>query len=283
MHHALTGLDHVIVGVRDLDAARSGWARLGFNPTPRGRHVGWGTANYCLMFERDYIELLGIVDASQFTNGLDRRLEEREGLMGLVAQTGDPEATAAAWTAAGLQPAEPRALGRVLELPGGDVALRFRNVLLDRAQLGGLGLFACQHLTPELLRRPAWTRHPNGATGIASCTVVAPDPAALTERLALVFGSAAVTRTDTLAAIHTGSAVLLVASHAQAEHLHPGFDLEEPGAAPLAAVLAVKVADPDKAARFLGLQGLPHRRDASRAVLVDAVHANGVNLELVPG
>ena len=61
----INGLDHVLVGVRDLDAARAGFARLGLNSSPRGRHIGWGTANYCIMLEEDYIEILGIVEAEE--------------------------------------------------------------------------------------------------------------------------------------------------------------------------------------------------------------------------
>ncbi|MGQ3072105.1 MAG: VOC family protein, partial [Ferrovibrionaceae bacterium] len=74
MSRALTGLDHPLVGVADLEAARAGWARLGFTPTPRGRHIGWGTANYCIMFPDSYLELLGVVDPGQFTAGLAERL-----------------------------------------------------------------------------------------------------------------------------------------------------------------------------------------------------------------
>ena len=74
MNRHLTGIDHLIVGVRDLEAARASFARLGFSTTPRGRHQGWGTANYCIMLERDYLELLGIIDPSKFTNRLDERL-----------------------------------------------------------------------------------------------------------------------------------------------------------------------------------------------------------------
>lgn len=51
---AIAGLDHALVGVRDLEAARASWGKLGLKITPRGRHIGWGTANYCIMFERGY-------------------------------------------------------------------------------------------------------------------------------------------------------------------------------------------------------------------------------------
>src|SRR6185312_14860963 len=61
MRNGIAGIDHVIIGVRDLERARMGWTRLGFTLSPRGRHLGQATANYCVMFPRDYLELLGIV------------------------------------------------------------------------------------------------------------------------------------------------------------------------------------------------------------------------------
>ena len=83
----LSGIDHTLIGVRDLESARATWRHLGFTVTPRGRHIGWGTGNYCVMFGDDYVELLGIVDPSQFLNRLDTLLETRgEGLLGLALE-----------------------------------------------------------------------------------------------------------------------------------------------------------------------------------------------------
>jgi len=282
MSPPVTGIDHLIVGVRDLDAARRSWNRLGFTVTPRGRHRGWGTANHCLMLQEGYVELLGIVDPTGFDNGLGAFLKEREGLLGVALGTADADATHAAWRRAGLAAGEPAALGRLLELPDGDVELRFRNTMLERRDLAGVGMFASQHLTPELLRRPAWTAHPNGALALVSCTVVARDPAEVAAAMGKVFGTSALTRTDALTAVQTGSAVLLVAGAADAAQLHPGFDIEEPGEAPLLEVMAVMVDDPDRAAALLKRQGVAHRRDASGAVLVQPEDATGVRLELVP-
>src|SRR5439155_12216985 len=81
MTNAIAGIDHVIVGVRGLELAREGWSRLGFTLSPRGRHIGLGTGNYCIMFASEYIELLGIVDSTDFVQGLDAFLAQREGLM----------------------------------------------------------------------------------------------------------------------------------------------------------------------------------------------------------
>ena len=279
--HHLIGIDHVIVGVRDLEAARARYARLGFNSTPRGRHVGWGTANHCIMLERDYLELLGIVDASQFSNGLDRFLERAEGLLGVVLGTGDAQATHAAWQRAGLRPEKPRALGRLLARDRGEVELRFRNVLLPRDATGGINLFACEHLTPKPMRQPAWLRHPNGARAIRSCTFVVSDVAPVAEALGRIFGSATITATDNVVAAHTGHGVILLAPPEDAMLLHPLAQLPERAAEPVPVALTLEVADPERAASFLQLQGETFTRSPTGDVFVPPAEAHGVALELV--
>lgn len=283
MDRQITGIDHLIVGVRDLEAARRRFGRLGFNSTPRGRHVGWGTANHCVMLEADYLELLGIVDASAFTNDLDRFLERREGLLGVVVGSRDAELTRAAWKAAGAEPEPVRDLGRLLEVEDGPVELRFRNVMLPAAATGGLNLFACQHLTPERLRRPAWLAHPNGARAIRSCTVAAADPAPVAAALRRLFGAAAVTRTDQVVAAHTGRGVILAAPVEDAQLMHPDADLEDGAPGPRLVAATLTVADPDRTAAFLRLQGVAHRRGSNGDVLVPAAEAHGVALEFAIG
>ena len=283
LDHRLIGIDHLIVGVRDLEAARARYARLGFNSTPRGRHVGWGTANYCVMFEHDYLELLGIVDPTQFSNGLDRFLAEREGLLSVALGSRDTAATHAAWQAAGLAPEPPKALGRLLEADGSSIELRFRNVMLAPAAMAGLRLFALEHLTPEPMRRPAWLAHPNGAKAIRSCTIAVSDVAPLAEALRRLFGSAAITETDNVVAAHTGHGVILVAPPEDAMLIHPLLDLPDHLPEPVMAAMTLEVIDPDRAAAFLRLQGVPFTRSPSGDVLVPPGEANGVALELVRG
>lgn len=280
MDRHLDGLDHLIIGVRDLDAARERYARLGFNTTPRGRHRGWGTANHCVMFGDDYLELLGIVDPAGFTNNLDRLLEEREGLLGIALSSRDAAGTHAAWVRAGLVPAAPRELGRLLETGEGPLDLRFRNVMLGTDATAGLSLFACEHLTPDLLRRPAWLAHPNGARRIRSCTVVTDDPAPVAAAMARVFGSAAIAHTDNVVACHTGRGVILIAPPEDADLMHPAADAPASAPEPRLLVLTVEVADPERAASFLALQGVAFERTLE-GVLVPPGEAHGVALELV--
>jgi hypothetical protein len=282
VQRAITGLDHLIIGVEDLEAARRQWARLGFNSTPRGRHVGWATANYCIMFPNDYLELLGIVDPTAFTNDLDRQLAERgEGLLGVALASSDAEATAAGWQEAGLASARAGSLARLLESEDPAVELRFANVMLDPAERAGLNLFACRHLTPEPMRRPAWLRHPNGALRIAGLTVVADDLAPLAAFAERVVGSAAVTRTDQIRTIQTGTAPIVLATPDDAALLHPGFDLPEAAPEPLLAVMEIAVAELATTAAFLTRQSVPYEREGNAAVLVAPEHANGVRLAFV--
>src|SRR3954467_1122686 len=111
MRNGIAGLDHVIVAVRDLERARMGWTRLGFTLTPRGRHLGQGTANYCIMFGRDYLELLGFIVPDEQGQRLETFLKRREGPMAVAfAPEGPPESAAEALAGLGLHASGPRAL-----------------------------------------------------------------------------------------------------------------------------------------------------------------------------
>ena len=129
MDNGIAGIDHVIVGVRNLERARLGWMRLGFTLTPRGRHIGQGTANYCIMFRRDYIELLGFVERDEYGHRLESFLAKREGPMSVAfAPARNAGATREALLGIGLHPGEPRALG-----PGARAAGRRGGAALHAA------------------------------------------------------------------------------------------------------------------------------------------------------
>lgn len=189
----ITGLDHVILAVAALEAARDSWRRLGFTVTPRSRHIGWGTANHCIMFAADYVELLGVLDPGQFDNGLaDRLARDGEGLLGIALATGDADQAAAAFAAAGAGAEPARDLARLLDLPEGAVQPSFRLAYPARRDAFGLSLFACEHRTPGLLRRPEWEHHANGAAGILRLDL----PQALTDRAAAAWAALAGARRE---------------------------------------------------------------------------------------
>ena len=58
---------------------------------------------------------------------------------------------------------------------------RFSLLSLPADETPGLDSFICAHLTPELMRRPEWLRHPNGALGLKGIHVLVESTAALLE------------------------------------------------------------------------------------------------------
>ncbi|MDP6788494.1 MAG: VOC family protein [Rhodospirillales bacterium] len=263
---AFIAIDHVLVGVADLEGARRAWEGLGFTVTPRGRHKGWGTANYCVMFADDYIELLGIVDATLFTNNLDRFLEEHgEGLLGVALASDDAEAAYRGLIRAGIAAQAPQTLGRLLELPEGTVEPRFSLVHLAPAATPGLRAFVCQHLTPDLVRRPAWLVHANGSCGIAEVTVDLEDPGSAAPAYETLLGPDRVTRRADGFSARLGGAVIRFGT------LGGGSNS-----------LAVAVADVETTARYLNAAGIPFARPDDGSLRVAARAATGVALTFVP-
>lgn len=284
MAHGILGIDHTLVGVEHLDQAAMAWARLGFTLSPRGRHIGWGTANYCVMFPRDYIELLGIVDPKQFVNGLDRFLAgQGEGLMGFSYASADAAATARSLAAAGLAPREPRDLARQLELPEGTVLPRFQLVFLPPEAAPGVSSFVTQHLTPELLRRPEWLVHANGAVGLKGITVLAPDPVALMPAYERLFGPQAVNRTDDIVTVHAGRHTILFANPWDLEALHPELEVaDEDLADPRIVLMTLASADLERTIDHLTFGQIEFEQRRGFAVLVPGFMASGAALEFVP-
>ena len=253
----MTGLDHVIYGVADLETAREQFRRLGFIVTPRGRHKGWGTANYCVMLAQGYLELLGIIDPSQFSNNLDRFLAKHgEGLLGIALATQEAGALAASLAERGLHPDGPHALARLLETDGGEpVEPAFSLLRLPPEELPAINGFFTQHLTPELLRQPGWDTHPNAVTGIASVTIAVDNPEAVAGAYETIYGRSAVVPTDDAWAVHLGDgSVLLFVTPEEAATLYPPLtDLPE---SPTIVATALRSADLAQTAAALTANGV---------------------------
>jgi catechol 2,3-dioxygenase-like lactoylglutathione lyase family enzyme len=129
-----TALDHVVIAVRDLDAAGRIYASLlGRAPSWRGSHPGAGTSNLLFRLENSYVELLA-----------GTKLDE--GLVALAFATDDADASVARLQGTGIEASQPAA-GEGRESASGAVR-RWRTAFLPTTATRALLLFAIEHLSP---------------------------------------------------------------------------------------------------------------------------------------
>lgn len=272
----ITGIDHLLIDVDDLEAARATWHRLGFTTTPRGLHPQWGTGNYCMMFAQGYLELIGIADPEVYARNKARRGRARSGtgLSAIALATEDAAAARVALAQAGIDADGPKDLSRLLEHGEGTLEPRFHILHLPEGASPAIPMFLCRHLNPEMVRQPAWLEHDNGATGIASVALPVADPGAMVEAYQRLLGAGATTRTDATVTLRIGGASVLLVRPDDFDSLFP--DLHEEGQTP-PRVVTVQVADPEATARHLAAVKVPFRREP-RAVTVAPEDAGGLAL-----
>lgn len=276
----ITGIDHVLAGVRDLERARSGWADLGFTLTPRGRHIGWGTGNYCIMLDQGYVELLGVVNPGEFLNNLDTFLSHREGLMGLAFGTDDPARCAAALQAAGIAPDGPKDLKRKLELPEGEVLPEFSLLFLDHEATPGLRAFITHHLTPELIRRPEWQRHANRARRLISITAVVDDPVRTAIGYLPLFGPDRIQVSDAMTVVTPGAGHIRFVTADGLRLLYEALLPLPEHPAPWIAAMKFEVTDKNRCRDFFKERKVPFEK-TGKGCLVAPELADGCILEFV--
>ena len=107
MTRAVKGLDHVVVMVDGIDAAEAAYRRLGFQVQPRGFHRKLGTANHLMIFDKDYFEILGIVEDTEFNAERRAWLKNGGGLANVALATDGADLAFDAFRKAGLQPDAP--------------------------------------------------------------------------------------------------------------------------------------------------------------------------------
>lgn len=169
-------VDHPVVAVHHLEPTRTQYQKLGFVVPPAGRHREWGTANVCIMFPHDYLEIRGVGDPTKFLAGLDKFLAHGEGLCGVAFNARNADESYAQGRGSGLGIEPPRHLNRKLVLEDRTLDLHFKTVMLAHDLYPGLThANLCEHLTPDALRQPGWLEHPNGVTGFGCLTGVVPD------------------------------------------------------------------------------------------------------------
>lgn len=270
-------IDHVLVGVRDLDRALASYTRLGFRMLPRGDHHPKGTGNHVAVLGRTYIELLGVLHPEKDCLHYDELLPQREGIYVTHLKAGNVEAEVRRLRAVGVPPSDPMLLSRRMEVDGKSLLLSttvsvYRDVPSQFAKLSMV-----QHHNPDVAWLDGWALHPNTALDVTSVTILAEDPSVMLQRAAALEGvpvPAVSDRTDLL-----GGALRIVTRRGlRAWWPH---DLGDTAAWDLAMVgLDVRVGSREACRQLLRKAGVQFCEDDA-SLMVDPSATHGVLLRIV--
>lgn len=277
MKRAVKGIDHVVVMATDIDAAEAAYRRLGFEVQPRGFHKKLGTANHLMIFERDYLEILGIVEPTPVNAERREWLKQGGGLANVALATDGADAAFDAFAAAGLQPDQPLAFDRAVEVAGRVEQARFRTVRVPKAHMPVVGLFVCEHLTPQFVYRGEWVRHANGARGILGVTVIAEEPARLKAPVERFFGPGSTRWQGDELVVATGTQPIRYLDRPAFVRRYPGIEPVRSG--DHAALLSLRVDSIAVCRSVLESNRAPILEPDRERLVVPAGHAADVALE----
>ncbi len=151
-------LDHLVIAVRDLDAATADYrALLGREPSWRGSHLSYGTRNTLFRIDNAYVELLALGGGkrdARWAGELARFLDDHgEGLYAVALGVDDVEVTTREMRRRGLDVLDPADGSGTDEATGARRA--WRNAQVRVTSTHGVRVFFIQHYSPAEALPPA--------------------------------------------------------------------------------------------------------------------------------
>jgi hypothetical protein len=277
----ITGIDHTVIMVRNLDSAAENYRRLGFTISPRGTHSAhMGTGNYTIMLDPDYIELLGVLTETEHNAPARAYLSRHgEGIERVAFTALDSAEGAEEIRAHGFAPIGPTDFERPVTLPDGTVsAAKFRTFQWPTNEApGGIRIFACQHKTRETVWIPELMRHANGARRLRQVLIATPAPEHDAAHLARLIDREPRREAHGAFAVASGGdrAAFVFLTRDQLARRYPDVSLA--GLAARGGAGLVIAGDPAAAAKVLGSAGTR----SGNALCVAPASANGTLLAFV--
>jgi hypothetical protein len=263
--------------VDGIDAAEAAYRKLGFQVQPRGFHKKLGTANHLMIFDKDYFEILGIVEDTAFNAERREWLKQGGGLANVALATDGAAIAFDAFKAAGLEPDTPLFFDRAVEVAGKTEHAQFRTVRIPKTHMPVVGFFVCEHLTPQFVYRDEWARHPNGARGILGVTVIAEQPTKWIVELEKYFGAGSVTRDGEGLVVDTGTQPIRYLTRQGYAQRYPGVAPVRPGDHP--ALLSVGVQSLAACEAVLAKNGVKLVKPDAGRLIVPPAEAAHLTLE----
>lgn len=250
-------LDHGVINVMGkLDEAAARYSRLGFQLTERGHHT-LGSSNNLAIFGTNYLELLGYLPGRE-TMRADLWAHPA-GLTGLVFKSIDADLVYATMKDHGVPVQEPMSFARPVELPGGAKDARFKVIRVSGEEVRNGRTFFCHHDTPELVWRPEWQSHANGATEIVEFVIASQQPARTAALYERMFGPGLLTPTSGGVVFRAGAATVLIVEPAAVAARYADAALTSPDGSDRMVALIFKVKSLDVPRNVFDAAGIPYR------------------------
>lgn len=223
-------IDHLVLAVTDLVAARTRLSSLGFTVAPDARHP-FGTENACVFLkDGTYLEPLAIgsetdslatARAGNVFTARDRAFRFRhgqEGLEAVVFQTSDAEADHHAYESAGFSAGRMLDFSRPFRMPdGAESVASFRLAFAADLRSPDSYAFTCQRINTPAVDRSALMSHDNGVTGLAGVTLCEPHPHDFADFIGVVSRGGQPEQIGDNLEMPAGSASLSVVTHSEFE------------------------------------------------------------------
>jgi catechol 2,3-dioxygenase-like lactoylglutathione lyase family enzyme len=169
----IRGIDHIVIPVRDLEAAIADYSDLGFTVVRGGQHTGLNTHNALIAFaDGCYFELIGFLGPPMAgAHWWFEALQRGGGLTDFCVQSDALEADTTAFCRAGATIGAPFTMSR--ERPDG---YRIKwELAASTGDTRGLVPFFIRDITPRGERVPRDNAHRNSSAGVLSLAIVVAD------------------------------------------------------------------------------------------------------------
>jgi catechol 2,3-dioxygenase-like lactoylglutathione lyase family enzyme len=188
----LTALDHIIIGVHNLEhAARIFSEKLGLAVSGGGTHPTGGTTNRIIVIGDTYLELIAVREPTEAQQSMLDRLALGEGYLNFALASDDIAQDSAAMRQRGVKIIGPNA-GALTSADG--YTRRWSRTDVERSELAQHYPFLIQHDSSGEERRARLAggqtppEHPLGATKVLSATIAVTDLEEATARFQHIYG-----------------------------------------------------------------------------------------------
>ncbi|MCT4656107.1 MAG: VOC family protein [Cohaesibacter sp.] len=227
------GLDHIVLAVDDLEAARKAYASLGFTVTPINYHP-FGTKNALVQLDGAFLELLSVHDETLFPAhkegffsfpAFNRDfLKKRQGASMLVLRSHDIEADLEAFRAEGLHVYPRFDFEReAAQADGSLLKVGFSLGFLKNPDMPQMSFFVCQNHYPENFWKKDFQAHANGANKLAAVYLCCEKASAQKAFLSGFSGQGEARSFDGGIFLDTGDGVIHCLEPSAMEALYGGF------------------------------------------------------------